>query len=94
MVPQQAGALWGKQNATDDDDDDDMSGKGNGDDDNDDDDDDDWCNNQKWVFLPPTGGSGFSYETHKGLIGHCHMFNSASMFPYNYASPASQDTQS
>ena len=49
----------GKQNATDDDDDDDMIGKGNGDDDNDDDDDDDWCTNQKWVFLPPTGGSGF-----------------------------------
>ena len=57
----------GKQNATDDDDDDDMRGKGNGDDDNDDDDDDDWCKNQKWVFLPPTGGSGFSYENTQGI---------------------------
>ena len=56
----------GKQNATDDDDDDDMRGKGNGDDDNDDDD-DDWCKNQKWVFLPPTGGSGFSYENTQGI---------------------------
>ena len=57
----------GKQNATDDDDDDDMRGKGNGDDDNDDDDDDDWCKNLKWVFLPPTGGSGFSYENTQGI---------------------------